>query len=55
MAELGGYGLIDVNALNISIKSSWISRWQREMDWRDYPSYYATGRNVDDIEQVGQL
>ena len=55
MAELGGYGLIDVNALNISIKSSWISRWQREEDWRDYPSYYATGRNVGDIEQMVQL
>ena len=55
MAELGGYGLIDVNALDMSIKASWISRWQREMDWRDYPSFYATGTNVGDIEQLSHI
>ena len=55
MAELGGYGLIDVNALDISIKASWISRWERETDWRDYPSFYATGTNVGDIEQLGHI
>ena len=54
MAELGGYGLIDVNVLNTSIKASWISRWQRERDWRDYPSWYATGAEVGNIEQNQQ-
>jgi len=51
MAELGGYGLIDVNTLNTSIKASWVPRWQREKDWRDYPSYYATGEDVGKFEQ----
>jgi hypothetical protein len=51
-AELGGYGLIDINILNTSIKASWIVRWQKEREWQDYPSFYATGRNVTNVEQV---
>ena len=50
--ELGGYGLIDINTMGISIKASWIPRWIREEDWQDYPSYLCTGRNVRNIEQI---
>jgi hypothetical protein len=35
-AEIGGYGLFDVNLLNMCIKAMWISRWKREGEYRDY-------------------
>jgi hypothetical protein len=34
--ELGGYGMMDVNIMNISIKASWIERWKREQPDIDY-------------------
>ena len=50
--EVGGYGLIDANTMNMSIKASWIARWIREGEGQDYPSYYATGLDVRKIEQI---
>jgi hypothetical protein len=38
--EIGGYGLIDANTMNTSIKASWPVRWIREGDWQDYPSLW---------------
>ncbi len=35
-AELGGYGIIDMNVMNISMKCSWIKRW-KEQTCVDYP------------------
>ncbi len=28
-ASLGGYGLVDVNIMNVCVKSSWMDRWKR--------------------------
>jgi hypothetical protein len=29
-ANLGGYGLVDANIMNVCIKASWLDRWKRE-------------------------
>ncbi len=34
--ELGGYGMMDVNIMNVCIKASWIERWKREQPDIDY-------------------
>jgi hypothetical protein len=33
---LGGYGIMDVNTLNVCMKASWVERWKRELPERDY-------------------
>ncbi len=35
LAELGGYDLIDINELNLCIKTMWIGRWKRETEMKD--------------------
>jgi len=35
--DLGGYGIIDANIMNKSIKCAWIKRWQNETVMMDYP------------------
>jgi hypothetical protein len=34
--ELGGYGLVDIHALNNSVKSSWINRWAVSSENADF-------------------
>ncbi len=33
---LGGYGMMDVNIMNVCIKASWVERWKRELPDIDY-------------------
>jgi hypothetical protein len=33
---LGGYGMMDVNIMNVCIKASWVERWKRELPEIDY-------------------
>ncbi len=35
-AELGGYGVLDMNVMNICMKSMWISRIMRKREYADY-------------------
>ena len=35
--EMGGYGLTDLNIMNICIKASWIRRWYMNKNIQDYP------------------
>jgi hypothetical protein len=43
--ELGGYGIIDMNIMNVSMKCAWIKRWNREKtnNVKDYPMCLAMG------------
>jgi len=50
--ETGGYGLIDVNNLNIAIKAAWIGRWSKENEYMDYSGYLAIGREGVDLEKI---
>jgi hypothetical protein len=34
--ELGGYGMMDANVMNVCMKASWIERWKREHPDIDY-------------------
>ncbi len=47
--ELGGYGVIDMNIMNTSMKCAWIKRWKKEKteNVRDYPMCLIMGE--DDI------
>jgi hypothetical protein len=36
MADIGGYDLFDLKVLDLCIKSMWIGRWKREVDFMDY-------------------
>jgi hypothetical protein len=44
-ASLGGYGLVDVNIMNVCVKSSWMDRWKRESDNPDIMSCILWKRN----------
>jgi hypothetical protein len=37
-AELGGYGIVDANVMDLCVKASWVERWKREGRNMDYPA-----------------
>jgi exonuclease III len=43
--ELGGYGIIDMNIMNVSMKCAWIKRWKKEktQNVKDYPMCIIMG------------
>jgi hypothetical protein len=43
--ELGGYGIIDMNIMNISMKCAWIKRWKKDKpeNVKDYPMCFILG------------
>jgi hypothetical protein len=52
LPELGGYGIINVKHLNVSIKSAWIKRWKKEVNFVDYPRVVVLGEVNDNVERI---
>jgi len=50
--EIGGYGLIDILTLNTAIKASWVKRWTKENEYRDYAGRLVLA-NVEWAEKTG--
>jgi hypothetical protein len=51
-AELGGYGIIDMNVMNISMKCSWIKRWKEEQTCADYPRAIVMGEGNVELDRI---
>jgi hypothetical protein len=45
-ANLGGYGLVDANIMNVCVKSSWMDRWKREAENPDMLSMIVWNENM---------
>ena len=50
--EIGGYGLIDILILNTAIKASWVKRWIKENEYRDYAGRLVLG-SIEMVEKIG--
>ncbi len=53
-AELGGYGIIDMNVMNISMKCSWIKRWKEEQTCADYPRAIVMGEGNVVLDRIAR-
>jgi hypothetical protein len=59
-AKLGGYGIIDMNIMNLSLKCAWLKRWKNKVNFTDYPkAMMMNNGNVNyecvGVEQAGAL
>ncbi len=46
-AELGGYGIVDANVMDLCVKASWVERWKREGRNMDYPALIMWNGDVE--------
>jgi hypothetical protein len=53
-AEMGGYGIIDMNVMNISMKCSWIKRWKEEQTRVDYPCAVVMGEGNVALDRIAR-
>ncbi len=51
--ELGGYGIIDMNTMNLSLKCAWLKRWKNEVNFTDYPKAMMLNNGNVNYECVG--
>jgi hypothetical protein len=50
--ELGGYGIIDMNEMNVSLKANWIKKWIGEREVPDFPRERVLKGGERSVEQL---
>jgi hypothetical protein len=50
--EKGGYGMFDINELNMCIKASWLGRWKRNLENKDYYGLVLAPDGVEKAEEI---